>query len=398
LKRGIFVLSYPVIDDGGTLYLGDACYQQTIEICRPFFDEVIIVARRRKQRTPTRIQLEEIGGKLGFELPDFGVDGRNNFLNAIRLLFKAKIRESLGHLMQGANFIYVEGPSLEAYLAAVVASKVGRPIILEMRGEAILNRHYMKQRFGPKGIVYVWFFNQVFKVIRKRAIAGLYINRRLLERYPVAGWHRHAISDVNLPDDIFGEPKHFVAPAGRFLYVGHLEKIKRVDILLQAFQRVKGELPSNWLFDIVGDGPEMLNLNQLAEGLGIKSHVYFHGRIAWGESLFRFYKEANLLLIASTSETGPRTLIEAMAFGLPAISTEIGVAPELLDPQVLVRVGDAVRYAQQLISVAKDPVLMTYLSKQNWQRSQDFRLSKLRAQREAFYAKAIELSSRYSLS
>jgi glycosyltransferase involved in cell wall biosynthesis len=144
--------------------------------------------------------------------------------------------------------------------------------------------------------------------------------------------------------------------------------------------------------------PEMQTLYQLTVQLGVTSHVSFHGRIPWSESLFRLYKESDLFLMASTSEGASRTLIEAMAVGLPAISTEVGIAPELLDPRVLVKVNNEVEYAQKLISVAIDPVLMTYLSKQNWQRSQDFRLSKLKLQREAFYAKAIELSSRYPLS
>lgn len=148
-----------------------------------------------------------------------------------------------------------------------------------------------------------------------------------------------------LPDDIFGKLRHIVTLAQKFLFVGNLEKIKRIDMILYALHRIRKQLPSDWMFHIVGDGPEMQTWLQLTERLAISSHITFHGRIPWGESLFRLYKESDLLLMTSTSEGTSRTLIEAMAFGLPAISTEVGAAPELLGPRVLVRVGDAVRYA-----------------------------------------------------
>jgi glycosyltransferase involved in cell wall biosynthesis len=98
--------------------------------------------------------------------------------------------------------------------------------------------------------------------------------------------------------------------------------------------------------------------------------------------------------MASRSEGASRVLLEAMASGLPIVSTEVGTAPELLDQRALVKVNDVDQYAEQLISVAADQDLRTRFSKENWQRSQDFRFSKLKVEREAFYAKAIELSSR----
>jgi glycosyltransferase involved in cell wall biosynthesis len=392
LKRGVFVFSYPILDDKGALYFADACYQQTIRICRQFLDEVSIVARRRKfQASLAQVPIDDVHVRLSLELPDFGVDGRNNFLNAIRLLFKPKIRESLRHLMQDADFIFVEAPSLEAYLASVVARQVERPLVMEMRGEVLLNRRYMEDRFGCKGIAYTWFFSRLFRAVRKQANAGLYINRSLLERYPVTGQHRQAISDVQLPDDIFNEVKRFATPASRFLFVGHLEKIKCVDIMLQALQRAKEELSSNWVFDIVGDGPEMRTLNRLAEKLGIKSHVCFRGRIPWGELLFRFYREADLLLMASTSEGSPRTLIEGMAFGLPVISTSVGLASELLDGRALVPIGNLTEYANKLLKIVNDIDLLNELSVQNRKYAEAFRLPLLQAKRRDFFEKAIKM-------
>lgn len=297
-------------------------------------------------------------------------------------------------LFQGADLIYTAAIALEGYLTAVAAQRVGRSLVIEMRNEVLLNRRYMAQRFGPKGIVYAWIFGRQFRTIRRQAIAGLYLNRSLMQRYPVAGEHQQAISDVQLPDEIFGQPKTYTAPARRFLYVGHLEKVKRVDLILRALHRVKDELPQGWTLDVVGDGPGMPTLRRLAKDLGIESHVRFHGRVPWGETLFDFYKRADWLLVASTTETGPRTMLESMALGTPVFSTSVGLAPDVLDQRVLAPEGNVVEYSQRLLAVANDPALMTYLSNQNRQRVQDFHLSKLRAKRTAFFARAIEISSR----
>ncbi len=395
MKRGVLVLGYPILDVGGILYLGDTCYQQTIELCRLVLDEVVLVARRRalNKMVMGLIRLDDVGVPLVLELPDFGAGGRAGWLNTWQF-FAPSTRASMCRLFQGADLIYTAAIALEGYLTAVAAQRVGRSLVIEMRNEVLLNRRYMAQRFGPKGIVYAWIFGRQFRTIRRQAIAGLYLNRSLMQRYPVAGEHQQAISDVQLPDEIFGQPKTYTAPARRFLYVGHLEKVKRVDLILRALHRVKDELPQGWTLDVVGDGPGMPTLRRLAKDLGIESHVRFHGRVPWGETLFDFYKRADWLLVASTTETGPRTMLESMALGTPVFSTSVGLAPDVLDQRVLAPEGNVVEYSQRLLAVANDPALMTYLSNQNRQRVQDFHLSKLRAKRTAFFARAIEISSR----
>jgi glycosyltransferase involved in cell wall biosynthesis len=393
LKRGVFVFAYPLLDDKGALYFADACYQQTIRICRQFLDEVSIVARRRTfQPSLTRIPLDDVHVRLSLELPDFGADGRNNFLNAVSLLFTPKIKESLRRLIQEADFIYVEAPSLEAYLASRVIKQLKRYLVMEMRGDVILNTQYMMHRFGLKGLAYVGLLTILFNSIRHQAQAGLYINHDLMRRYPIVGNHREAISDVRLPDFIFGRPRHYNKPASRFLFVGHLEKVKRLDMILNALHRIRDQLPSGWMFHIVGDGPEMQTLLQITNRLGISSHVNFHGRIQWGDSLFTLYKESDLLLMASTSEGASRTLFEAMAFGLPVVSTSVGAAPELLDGRALVSVGKIQEYASKLIRIVNDIDLLNQISTQNREGAEAFRLSVLEAKRKAFFERAINLS------
>src|SRR4030043_1552655 len=108
-KRGVFILSYPVLEDATGTYFGDECYRYTIEQCQRYIDEVFIVARRRKvpEVYGKRSLMKDVNARLMLELPEFGVGGKAGWLNAFRLLFTRKLKASLYRLMQESDLIYV---------------------------------------------------------------------------------------------------------------------------------------------------------------------------------------------------------------------------------------------------------------------------------------------------
>lgn len=395
MSFGLFILNRPVADYNGRLYLVDVCYRQTLEINRELLDRLIIVARRRLiTNVPDDwTSLDVFGAKLGLELPDYGVGGVMSLVNAIQLLHRPHLRNKLRDMVINADMIYTEGPSLEGYWAAKVAKKVGKYLVMENRGETVLNHLYMKPRFGLKGLVLSWIMEKQFSCIRKQSNAGLYINHSLMKKYPVVGSLQEAISDVRLPENVFSQPRNYTNPACRFLCVGHLEKVKRLDWLLQVLKLANEKLSSKWTLDVVGDGPEESNLRQLVKRLGIHSNVIFHGRVGWGDRLFKLYRDADLFLISSLTESGPRTLIEAMASGLPVLSTAVGQAPELLDSSAVVPVHDLDGYVNCLVNMANKSSILTRLSHQNWKNAQSFKLSVLLAKRRAFFLNALKSAS-----
>ena len=90
MATGVFVLSAPVRDHGGYLVFGDACYGQTIEVCRTLLDEVLVVGRRREMgdKSPPKaaFPLEDLDARFVIELPDFGAAGFKGLVNGLRLL------------------------------------------------------------------------------------------------------------------------------------------------------------------------------------------------------------------------------------------------------------------------------------------------------------------------
>ncbi len=81
-------------------------------------------------------------------------------------------------------------------------------------------------------------------------------------------------------------------------------------------------------------------------------NVIFTGR---REDLPVILNALDLLVIASTTETGPLVLLEALACGVAVISTPVGRAPELLPPESLFPVGDAVALAEKVRSWRASP-------------------------------------------
>lgn len=391
---GLFVFGYPVLTFEGEDFFGDECYRQTIGYCVPPLKEIIVVARRRKieQRRQGCSRLADASAKLGMELPDYGQGGMAGWLKAAKFIASKRLMRSLVVLAARADFIYADGPSFDAYLAAKAARRANKRIVIEMRGDVLLNHQYMTARFGLAGIGYSWLVRRTFDFVRRQAFAGLYINEYLMRRYPIQSSCNAAITDVHISPEIYFKPKTFVSPATNYLYVGHLEKVKRVDLILRALAEAIGNLPDNWNLNIVGDGPEEYSLRRLAKRLGIEHRICFRGRIRWGDSLFTVYKQAHLLLVTSMTESGPRVIIEAMASGLPVLSTPVGLAPHVLDKRMIVNSWEVSAWARAIYSIANDPGILTEMAQRNGDRSQDFDFKILDARRRSFYADAIKLA------
>jgi glycosyltransferase involved in cell wall biosynthesis len=83
---------------------------------------------------------------------------------------------------------------------------------------------------------------------------------------------------------------------------------------------------------IVGDGPDRASLERLVGMRALGDRIHFVGHQADPRP---FYREADLLVIPSRSEGLPNVLLEAIAHGLPVVSTRVGAVPEVVtDPKV----------------------------------------------------------------
>lgn len=108
----------------------------------------------------------------------------------------------------------------------------------------------------------------------------------------------------------------------------NLEKIYGVDTVLRAFVLIKAQY-SDARLTVAGSGPEEAELKALAASLGLQESVTFSGRLE-PEQIAQLYQEADVLLNASTVDNSPNSLIEALASGVPVVSSNVGGIPDLV--------------------------------------------------------------------
>jgi 1,2-diacylglycerol 3-alpha-glucosyltransferase len=137
---------------------------------------------------------------------------------------------------------------------------------------------------------------------------------------------------TGLPADRFiaGDGARFRASAGIPLdrplvtYIGRVAHEKNIQFLVNMFDEVRRKVPDAMLV-IAGEGPARGSLRQMIERMGMQQHVHFAGYLDRNNALLDCYAAANVFVFASRTETQGLVLLEAMAQGIPVVSTaELG--------------------------------------------------------------------------
>jgi glycosyltransferase involved in cell wall biosynthesis len=134
------------------------------------------------------------------------------------------------------------------------------------------------------------------------------------------------------------------------LCVGLLDEIKGVGTLLRALAMAR-ERGGRLRLDLVGGGPRRPDYERLADELGLRAAVAFHGPLPKAEVAARM-RTADVLVAPSLTETFGVVVAEALASGLPVVATRVGALPELVGDRAgrLVAPGDPAALADALLA------------------------------------------------
>jgi glycosyltransferase involved in cell wall biosynthesis len=105
------------------------------------------------------------------------------------------------------------------------------------------------------------------------------------------------------------------------LFVGRLSKQKNIPLLIHAFKKVLDK-KYNVRLHIVGSGEEKENLIKIINDYGLNKQIIMHGGLSW-EKVQKLYSMYDLFILPSIEEAFGMVLIEAMAYGLPIIASDI---------------------------------------------------------------------------
>lgn len=156
----------------------------------------------------------------------------------------------------------------------------------------------------------------------------------------------------------------------------NLEAIYDVATVIRAFHRFLQDYPRTTL-TIAGSGPERPALEALVEQLALTATVKFVGRLNNSE-MASLYRSADVMLNSSLVDNSPNSLIEAMASGVPIISSNVGGIPLLVKHEfdsLLVPPSQPELIYQQLCRLHSEPALKQRLITNGLESSKRFHWS-----------------------
>ncbi len=144
-------------------------------------------------------------------------------------------------------------------------------------------------------------------------------------------------------------------------HISNLRKAKRMDSVIEIFDRIQQKMPAKLI--IVGEGPEKKPSKKLCKEKGIIDKVMFVGNSHEVKKILCF---SDLFLLPSEHESFGLAALEAMACGVPVISSNTGGIPEVNIQGVsgfLSDVDNVNEMAENAISILESPEELTKFKK-----------------------------------
>jgi glycosyltransferase involved in cell wall biosynthesis len=258
-------------------------------------------------------------------------------------------------------------------VAALLAGSRRPPIVVHT-----FHGHVLRGYFGP---VRSLFFRLLERWLAGRTTALIAVSPQVrddLVSLGIAPRERFAVIrlGIELDERVAAEQngrvesrRYLGIPGERFAvgWIGRMTAVKRTDDVLVAFKRLR-ESGVDATLCMVGDGPDRAGLEQRAHDLGIVRDILFLG---YQEDVAPFYAAFDALVLPSSNEGTPVSVIEALGAGRPVVATRVGGVPDVVRDGVdgfLVEAGATDELADRLAQLAHDPALRERMGNQGRER------------------------------
>src|SRR3990172_1127677 len=205
----------------------------------------------------------------------------------------------------------------------IVSWWLGRKIILQIHSEIDFNKY-------PKTIK--WIARQVFPLSNKILVFSKNDMKKIemLAKKEKIEILKNAVKvdDFTSKDKSFKKDLSIPEHGEVILFLSRLIKEKGVYDLIESITTVAKDY-KNVYFIIAGGGPERNRMEMICKEKGIEKEVRFTGHVNY-KNLLKAYSCADIFVLPTYSEAMPMVILEALAAGLPIISTPIGAIPDII--------------------------------------------------------------------
>jgi N-acetyl-alpha-D-glucosaminyl L-malate synthase BshA len=186
------------------------------------------------------------------------------------------------------------------------------------------------------------------------------------------------------------ELRQRIAPKGEKIiaHISNFRKVKRVEDVIMVFEKVRQQFPVKLM--LIGDGPLRHKLEEMCREMGSCDDVKFLGKLKDTEEVLAI---SDLFLLTSQFESFGLAALEAMAAGVPVISTNTGGIPEVNihgESGFLSNVGDVEDMAKNALFLLKDEAEMEKFRKGAFQRAKTFEIDKILPRYEQLYEEVLK--------
>ncbi|MUV03904.1 N-acetyl-alpha-D-glucosaminyl L-malate synthase BshA [Flavobacterium rakeshii] len=171
-------------------------------------------------------------------------------------------------------------------------------------------------------------------------------------------------------------------------HISNFRKVKRIPDVIRIFNEVQKVMPAKLM--LVGDGPEKEPAEKLCDELGLADKVIFFGNSSEINEILCF---SDLFLLPSETESFGLAALEAMANGVPVISSNTGGLPEVNKEGYsgyLADVGDVETMAKRAISILEDDEILLKFKNNALKVAQEFDIQNIVPLYERLYKKALK--------
>lgn len=172
-------------------------------------------------------------------------------------------------------------------------------------------------------------------------------------------------------------------------HISNFRKVKRIPDVVKIFYKIQQVVPAKLM--MVGDGPEKEKAERLCTELGIQDKVIFFGN---SNEIDRILSYSDLFLLPSETESFGLAALEAMAMGVPVISSNSGGLPEVNFHGIsgyLSNVGDVDDMAQNAIQILKEDDTLSTFKTNALAKAKQFDIQNILPLYEELYLRAISI-------